>query len=80
MASDLRLILLAASLLITGTVLAAETVNNATTTRIKGALAQVMPGSPDSINTTPMPGIYEVAYGAQVLYVSEKSDRSHVVL
>lgn len=66
-----RLFLLAAGILIAGSVLAAETVSTTTATRLKGVLAQVMPGSPDSINATPMTGIYEVVYGPQVLYVSE---------
>jgi thiol:disulfide interchange protein DsbC len=65
-----RLFLLAASILAAGSALAAETVSTATATHLKGVLAQVMPGSPDSINATPMPGIYEVAYGPQLLYVS----------
>lgn len=64
-----RLFLLVASVAIAGSALAAETSGDAAS-RLKGVLAQVMPGSPDSITATPMPGIYEVAYGSQVLYVS----------
>jgi len=66
-----RLFLLAVATLLAGSVLAADKVSTATANRLKGVLAQVMPGSPDSINATPLPGIYEVAYGAQVIYVSE---------
>lgn len=66
-----RLFVLVAGLLMTGALFAAETVSGTTANRIKGVLAQVMPGTPDSINPTPLPGIYEVAYGPQLLYVSE---------
>lgn len=65
-----RLYLLVASMVIAGSALAAETISDDAANRLKGVLAQVMPGSPDSITATPMPGIYEVAYGSQVLYVS----------
>ncbi len=66
-----RLFLLAIATLLAGSALAAEAVSTATANRIKGALAQVMPGSPDSITATPIPGLYEVSYGATVLYSSE---------
>lgn len=66
-----RLIVLAAAILSAASLFAADPVNNATASRIKGVLAQVVPGTPDSITPTPMQGIYEVAYGPQLFYVSE---------
>ena len=66
-----RFSVLVAGVLLAGAAFAADTVSNDTATRIKGVLAQVMPGTPDSINATPMKGLYEVAYGPRVLYVSE---------
>ncbi|HEY0719724.1 MAG TPA: DsbC family protein [Gammaproteobacteria bacterium] len=66
-----RFILLAAITLAAGSLHAAEPVNATTASRIKASLAQVMPGTPDSIAATPMQGIYEVAYGSRVIYVSE---------
>ncbi len=66
-----HLTLLAATIFVAGSAFATETANTVTASRIKGALAQVMPGTPDSITATPMRGIYEVAYGSRVIYVSE---------
>ncbi|HEY0634817.1 MAG TPA: DsbC family protein [Gammaproteobacteria bacterium] len=66
-----RFILLAAFALTASSLQAADPVNGSTAARIKGALAQVVPGTPDSITATPMQGIYEVAYGPRVIYVSE---------
>jgi len=66
-----RLFLLAIATLLAGSALAAETVNPATASRLKGVLEKVIPGSPDSINVTPIHGVYEAVYGAQVFYISE---------
>lgn len=66
-----RLYLLVMITLLAGAAVAAESVNSATSTRLKGVLAQLMPGTPDTINATPMKGIYEVAYGSQILYISD---------
>lgn len=39
--------------------------------KIRAKLAELVPGSePDTIKTTPIDGLYEVVYGAQVMYVS----------
>lgn len=66
-----RVVLFAAALLLASVVHAADTVSEATKARLKGVLAQVMQGSPDAISATPIPGLYEAAYGAQLFYLSE---------
>lgn len=39
--------------------------------RVREALQQLIPNeSPDAIEATPVPGLYEVTYGAQLFYVS----------
>lgn len=40
-------------------------------TTVTRALAKVIPGrQPDSISTTPIPGIFEAVYGPQVIYIT----------
>lgn len=66
-----RIVMLLSILVLSAQVLAADSVKPATAARLKESLAKVMKGSPDSIKATPVPGLYEAAFGAQVLYLSE---------
>ncbi len=44
---------------------------DATTDKLRGALKRVISAEPDSINASQMPGMYEVLYGLDVVYISE---------
>lgn len=44
---------------------------DATTDKLRAALKKVISAEPDSINASQMPGMYEVLYGLDVIYVSE---------
>ncbi len=64
----LRIFLLLPLLLLGGLSYAAD---DATIARVRAGLGDVMPGhQPDSIVETPIPGLYEVAYGPRLFYVS----------
>jgi len=43
---------------------------DATTDKLRTALKKIVPAEPDSITVSQMPGLYEVTYGLDVLYVS----------
>jgi len=44
---------------------------DATTDKLRAALKKVISAEPDSIQASQMPGMYEVLYGLDVIYVSE---------
>ena len=44
---------------------------DATTDKLRAALKNVISGEPDSITASQMPGMYEVMYGLDVVYLSE---------
>jgi thiol:disulfide interchange protein DsbC len=64
---------LAAALLVGASAsLAAAPADQAATDRVRGSLAVLAPNvQPDSITATPVPGLYEVMFGPQLIYVSE---------
>lgn len=66
-----RIALVIGVLLLASQSYAAESVKPATAAKLKEALAKVIKGSPDEINATPIPGLYEATFGAQVFYLSE---------
>jgi len=65
------LLLLPAALLLFFSSIAVAEVDKQTRDIIAGSLGSVMPGVvPDEINETPIPGVYEVALGPRIVYVS----------
>lgn len=68
----MKKLLLIGAMLLCSVAYGANAADTATSTRLMTIVSQVMGGrSPDSVTATPIPGIYEVAYGAQLFYVSE---------
>ena len=65
-----RLLILSLALAVMGTVSA--DVDNKISTALEKKLATLIPGqTPSSIKTSAIDGLYEIAYGAQIFYISE---------
>ncbi len=66
-----RILLFSVCLFLTTSAALAETAN--VPAELKAFLSRVVPGeTPDAIEETPLPGIYQVVYGGEIFYFSAK--------